>query len=279
MIIRDLAKPFEVAEADLPGTYTWGEWEKDLPDGWRVPNRLELLAMYLRKDEIGGSDTSGVYWSFSEGSSPYAWLQHFGSGYQYSYPTFYSCRVRAVRDVPEKSIDVLTGTEPWSEREIQTIIDDMCTEYDESSALYAPSFSCALERLRKTLRSFRKPKASPQWIPWHEEDEVPELPSKQHRYVCRWVGGGAEVFVNKKWTCNKLIDAYMILDCTPMPHSNTVCPICGQPAEMQTTTEPNGTKWYHYRCTGCQISTFKYSAKRDAERCFLDAVRRLGGEK
>ena len=63
---------------------------------WFLPSKDELNQMYLQRAVIGGF-ASSYYWSSSEYSGSYAWLQSFSNGSQY-YPNkldiFY---VRAVR--------------------------------------------------------------------------------------------------------------------------------------------------------------------------------------
>lgn len=71
-------------------------------DDWYLPSKNELNAMYINKAEIGGF-SSTRYWSSTEYSSSDAWYQHFGSGYQSTFPksgTYYESgayRVRCVR--------------------------------------------------------------------------------------------------------------------------------------------------------------------------------------
>ena len=92
---------FEVMTEDL-GKMNWDAAMKacaDLGDGWRLPNRLELLLMYSKRDELGGFDT-GEYWSSSELNAHNAWGQFFLTGSQYYLSknclNFY---VRAVRTI------------------------------------------------------------------------------------------------------------------------------------------------------------------------------------
>jgi hypothetical protein len=68
--------------------------------GGRLPTKDELNLMYenLHKHGLGRFD-DGNFWSSSENSSIYAWVQNFSSGYQ-GYSTKYNdLRVRAVRVV------------------------------------------------------------------------------------------------------------------------------------------------------------------------------------
>ena len=88
----------EVAGQDLPGTCEWGEAIAQGKDGWRLPDRDELLLMYEKRDEIGGF-ASAWYWSSSEGYTHLAWVQNFTYGTQANASKIYPNRVRLVRDV------------------------------------------------------------------------------------------------------------------------------------------------------------------------------------
>ncbi|HPE58273.1 MAG TPA: fibronectin type III domain-containing protein [Bacteroidales bacterium] len=65
---------------------------------WFLPSRDELNLMYqnLKLNGIGGFADDG-YWSSSEDSSDYAWVQDFNYGYQYIGNKASSERIRAVR--------------------------------------------------------------------------------------------------------------------------------------------------------------------------------------
>jgi len=65
---------------------------------WFLPSKDELDLMYenLKLNGIGGF-ASAYYWSSSEYSSSTAWLQHFGSGFQYGNSKSFTYYVRAVR--------------------------------------------------------------------------------------------------------------------------------------------------------------------------------------
>jgi len=68
------------------GEYNWDDAIKaceDLGDGWVLPDRLELLAMYMQKDEIGGFAFT-YYWSSTEFDSLSAWNQYFFNGNQFN---------------------------------------------------------------------------------------------------------------------------------------------------------------------------------------------------
>ena len=91
---------FEVYPNDL-GEMNWEDAKKacaDLGDGWRLPNRLELLLMHNNQDELGGF-ANFYYWSSTEGGTNYAWNQNFFKGTQnfiYKVNGYY---VRAVRTI------------------------------------------------------------------------------------------------------------------------------------------------------------------------------------
>jgi hypothetical protein len=65
---------------------------------WFLPSKDELNLMYqnLKLAGIGGF-ADDYYWSSSESSSYYAWVQYFYNGYQTNYYKGYNERVRAVR--------------------------------------------------------------------------------------------------------------------------------------------------------------------------------------
>ena len=65
---------------------------------WFLPSEGELMLMYtnLRQAGVGGF-AYGTYWSSTESSSYYAWLQYFYSGNQGDYTKFTTLPVRAVR--------------------------------------------------------------------------------------------------------------------------------------------------------------------------------------
>ncbi|MHA2010385.1 MAG: Lcl domain-containing protein [Promethearchaeota archaeon] len=70
----------------------------DLGDGWRLPNRLELLLMHNNQDELGGF-AKVFYWSSTELDNYYAWRQSFVSGGQGDYGKNLNYYVRAVRTI------------------------------------------------------------------------------------------------------------------------------------------------------------------------------------
>ena len=89
----------EIAQHDFEKEMTWDDAKKAcaaLGGGWRLPTKEELNELYKHQDEIGGF-AAAYYWSSSEGSNDYAWIQFFGNGSQddgSEASTFY---VRAVR--------------------------------------------------------------------------------------------------------------------------------------------------------------------------------------
>ena len=60
-----------------------------------VPNRDEMISMYYNSNLIG--ITSGHYWSSTEASAMYSWLQRFGNGYSGKGPKSASNNVRCIR--------------------------------------------------------------------------------------------------------------------------------------------------------------------------------------
>ena len=100
MLCNHPAISFEVYPDNL-GEMTWDEAKKacdDLGDGWRLPNRLELLLMYNNQDELGGFANLN-YWSSSENANANAWYQYFSNGSQFNYPKNHNFYVRAVRTI------------------------------------------------------------------------------------------------------------------------------------------------------------------------------------
>ena len=63
---------------------------------WYLPSRAELNKLYLSRVEIG-FDTDAYYWSSSEASTHYAWIQYFVDGGSASTNKGYLYRVRAIR--------------------------------------------------------------------------------------------------------------------------------------------------------------------------------------
>jgi len=65
-------------------------------NGWFLPSIEELKLLYYQRDLVGGF-THDNYWSSTENSSFYAWLQNFGSGGQTYSTKNATLNVRAVR--------------------------------------------------------------------------------------------------------------------------------------------------------------------------------------
>lgn len=63
---------------------------------WYLPSKYELNLLYLQKNAVGGF-ASADYWSSTEDSNNYAWVQYFGNGSQNGLNKNYTFRVRAVR--------------------------------------------------------------------------------------------------------------------------------------------------------------------------------------
>lgn len=63
---------------------------------WYLPSKYELNLLYLQKIAVGGF-ASAYYWSSTESSNLFAWLQGFGFGTQGNSSKGDSYRVRAVR--------------------------------------------------------------------------------------------------------------------------------------------------------------------------------------
>ncbi len=63
---------------------------------WYLPSKDELNKLYINRIAIGGF-AGGFYWSSSEYSSDFAWLQYFSNGDQYYSNKDYNGLVRAVR--------------------------------------------------------------------------------------------------------------------------------------------------------------------------------------
>jgi len=91
----DFEGPLFVALANEVGVYTWqGAIDacaaKAEADGcaWYLPNKEELNALYLARNEIGGFEQSGFYWSSTEFSVNRAWIQNFSDGYQFGFSKF-----------------------------------------------------------------------------------------------------------------------------------------------------------------------------------------------
>ena len=97
----------KIIEVASPNTEVKSSWhdapteiKKRLGEGWRLPTKEELNAMYEQLHEKGvGGFVYYYYWSSSEYSTSYAWVQLFGSGFQLYSSKYLGRCVRAVRDV------------------------------------------------------------------------------------------------------------------------------------------------------------------------------------
>lgn len=101
LICSQPAMLFEVYPSDLE-KMNWDDAVKactDLGEGWRLPTKDELNAMYEQLS-IGGFADS-YYWSSTEFDNYDAWLQFFGDGFHGNGSKYYSYHVRAVRDIKE----------------------------------------------------------------------------------------------------------------------------------------------------------------------------------
>jgi hypothetical protein len=87
----------EVAEKDFPDELSWEEANEvcaALGEGWRLPTADEIYFLYQNREEIGGFNMAGVYWTssqsqgdgsteimyFSDGMEPHVLQQFDGIG-------------------------------------------------------------------------------------------------------------------------------------------------------------------------------------------------------
>ena len=83
------------------GEMNWEEAKKAcalLGEGWRLPNRVELLLMYQNKHLIGGY-TNNCYWSSTEYGTNLAGTQNFYNGDTYYFNKSSYGAVRAVKTI------------------------------------------------------------------------------------------------------------------------------------------------------------------------------------
>jgi len=116
--VRTLPSPYEtftfdgdtmqIAKADCPSDMSWNDAMaacQNLGNGWRLPSKDELAAMYnqLHTKGKGNFRTDGFYWSSSESNADNAWNFSFNSGVANDFiarDKGYSFCVRAVRAKP-----------------------------------------------------------------------------------------------------------------------------------------------------------------------------------
>ena len=92
-----------VAQNDFPNLMKWNETKvacNFLGNGWRLPTKEELYKLYQNKDTIGGFKNQ-FYWSSTADLNYFffAWFQDFNDGNQFNVDDYYTCYVRAVRDI------------------------------------------------------------------------------------------------------------------------------------------------------------------------------------
>jgi hypothetical protein len=91
----------QVANQDFSLEMTWPEAKKacnDLGNGWRLPTKEELEAMYTQLHKKGlGPFQSNNYWSSAEVDYNDAWFFSFFAGWHSSYSKNETSYVRAVR--------------------------------------------------------------------------------------------------------------------------------------------------------------------------------------
>ncbi len=65
---------------------------------WFLPSKIDLLTMYMNLHKKGiGRFAGSIYWSSTEHSAKFAWLQNFGNSEQIIYNKNYYELVRAIR--------------------------------------------------------------------------------------------------------------------------------------------------------------------------------------
>jgi len=104
LFIQVGGRKLEVAEQDFSEAMTWNAAERacqNLGNGWRLPDKDELKAVYQQLHKQGKGNFKDVwYWSSSQYVSGYAWYVSFGSGNVDNYFKSVSYQVRAVRALP-----------------------------------------------------------------------------------------------------------------------------------------------------------------------------------
>jgi len=95
-------RKLEIAERDMLNRMNWDDAMRacqNLGNGWRLPNKEELKAMYEQLHKQGkGNFKYEWYWSSSQFKAGFAWNVTFSyGGVSYSYENYSSGQVRAVR--------------------------------------------------------------------------------------------------------------------------------------------------------------------------------------
>jgi len=97
----------QVDKEDFPSDMSWNDAMaacQNLGNGWRLPNKDELAAMYnqLHTKGKGNFRTDNFYWSSSERNPERAWAFYFEDGRAdpISLNKYSALRVRAVRALP-----------------------------------------------------------------------------------------------------------------------------------------------------------------------------------
>lgn len=91
----------EVAANDFPNLMIWDEAKRaceGLGQGWRLPSKEELNAIYKAKSSLG-SFSSDLYWSADEADEMNAETQNMFNGKQGRFSKIYMCKTRAVRSL------------------------------------------------------------------------------------------------------------------------------------------------------------------------------------
>jgi len=105
LMITVNGRKLEVADQDLHNRMYWDDAVRacqNLGNGWRLPDKDELKAMYEQLYKQGkGNFKDTWYWSSTQNHSGYAWNANFGDGIvsgNYKYNDY--SQVRAVRALP-----------------------------------------------------------------------------------------------------------------------------------------------------------------------------------
>jgi len=95
----------QIAKEDFPSDMSWDDAMvacQNLGNGWRLPNKDELAAMYkqLHTKGKGNFRMDNFYWSSSELHSTFAWALSFEYGGAHTSNKNSTRQVRAVRTLP-----------------------------------------------------------------------------------------------------------------------------------------------------------------------------------